>query len=81
MRGFFEAARASDWERAAEYPDLRFLPAGERAERGPAMARELKGVLDRGRAGSLSIRARPDRHGVGARPRRRGARRGPGGTG
>jgi MscS family membrane protein len=43
MRGFLEAARAGDWERAQHYLELRSLPAVE----GPERARELKIVLDR----------------------------------
>ncbi|HSJ95645.1 MAG TPA: hypothetical protein VLC53_01150, partial [Myxococcota bacterium] len=43
MRGFLEAARAGDWERAQHYLELRSLPAVE----GPERAREFKIVLDR----------------------------------
>ncbi len=47
MLGFLESARDGDWTRAAEYLDLRSIPVKERAERGPALARDLKLVLDR----------------------------------
>lgn len=46
MAGFLAAARAADWERAAEYLDLRRLPAPRRREQGPVLARDLKSVLD-----------------------------------
>lgn len=48
MRGFLAAARAGEWERAAEYLDLSELPRAERAETGPLLAQRLKRVLDRG---------------------------------
>ena len=44
--GYLEAARAPDYQRAAEYLDLRALPAAARARRGPVLARQLKVVLD-----------------------------------
>ncbi len=47
VAGFLAAARADDWERAAEYLDLRHLRRAEREERGRELARELKTVLDR----------------------------------
>ncbi len=47
VAGFLSAARADDWERAAEYLDLRHLRAAEREQRGRELARELKRVLDR----------------------------------
>ncbi|MCL4686656.1 mechanosensitive ion channel family protein [Myxococcota bacterium] len=47
VEGFLTAGRADDWERAAEYLDLRHLRAAERDERGRELARDLKGVLDR----------------------------------
>lgn len=47
IRGYLEAARASDWEQAAAYLDLSELPEAERAAAGPELARELKIVLDR----------------------------------
>ena len=45
MYGFLSAARAREYERAAEYLDLRRLPPEEQ-ERGPELARRLKVVLD-----------------------------------
>lgn len=48
MEGYLVAARAGEWERAAEYLDLRATPSAERASAGPQLARQLKGVLDRG---------------------------------
>ncbi len=45
--GYLEAARADDYERAARYLDLRRIDPGQRATRGPRLARELKLVLDR----------------------------------
>jgi MscS family membrane protein len=47
VRSFLDAARARDWERAARYLDLSDIPAGQRAEAGPSLARRLKVVLDR----------------------------------
>jgi MscS family membrane protein len=47
MLGYLEAARAGDWERAANHLDLRAVPRAEREERGPELARALKSVLDR----------------------------------
>ena len=47
VAGFLEAARADDWERAAEYLDLRHLAAAQRDEQGRELARDLKLVLDR----------------------------------
>lgn len=46
MRGYLVATRDGDFERAAEYLDLRSIPAAERSERGPELARQLKVVLD-----------------------------------
>jgi MscS family membrane protein len=45
MYGFLSAARKHEYERAAEYLDLRRLPPEEQ-ERGPELARWLKVVLD-----------------------------------
>ena len=45
MYGYLTAARARDYERAAEYLDLRRLPLDQQ-ERGPELARRLKVVLD-----------------------------------
>ena len=47
MRGFLEAAREGNFERAAEYLDLRRLRPTARATGGPALARDLYAVLDR----------------------------------
>jgi MscS family membrane protein len=46
MQGFLTASRARQFERAAEYLDLRGLPSDER-DRGPELARRLRVVLDR----------------------------------
>jgi MscS family membrane protein len=47
MLGYLEAARAGDYKRAAGYLDLHRLSSSARASQGPALARELKTVLDR----------------------------------
>jgi len=47
VRGFLEAARARNFERAAHYLDVRNLPAGLDEGQGPQLARQLKIVLDR----------------------------------
>ncbi len=47
MVGYLTAARERDFERAAEYLDLRRLPPEERTSRGAELARQLKVVLDR----------------------------------
>jgi len=47
VRGFIAAAREGDYERAAEYLDLRNLPRGFNASNGARYARHLKIVLDR----------------------------------
>jgi MscS family membrane protein len=47
LRGFFEAGDAGDWERAAEYLDLRNLPKQMRPPDGPTLARHFKVALDR----------------------------------
>lgn len=46
VQGFLAAAQAQDYERAAKYLNIRHLPQ-EAADRGPALARQLKVVLDR----------------------------------
>jgi MscS family membrane protein len=46
MRGFLVAANKGDYERAAQYLDLRRVPKSDRAAMGPILARELKVVLD-----------------------------------
>jgi MscS family membrane protein len=47
VEGFLNAARARDYQLAASYLDLTDIPAGERPERGPELARQLKLVMDR----------------------------------
>jgi len=47
VRGFLAAATDRDYERAAEYLDLRYLPQGMHDSQGPQLARQLKIVLDR----------------------------------
>ncbi len=46
VEGFLGATRNLDFKRAAEYLDLRKLPASRRKSQGPTLARELKVVLD-----------------------------------
>jgi MscS family membrane protein len=46
MAGFLDATRHGDYLRAAEYLDLRRLPASARSEEGPTLARQLRVVLD-----------------------------------
>jgi MscS family membrane protein len=45
MYGYIVACRKGDYERAAQYLDLRRLPPAEQ-ERGPILARDFKTVLD-----------------------------------
>ncbi|MHC5083403.1 MAG: mechanosensitive ion channel family protein [Planctomycetota bacterium] len=45
--GFFVAAEDGDFERAAEYFDLRYLPYGMNEKDAPELARQFKIVLDR----------------------------------
>jgi MscS family membrane protein len=45
--GFLKATRERDYEKAAEYLDLRRLPSGIAEEDGPDLARQLRIVLDR----------------------------------
>jgi len=45
MEGFLAANRAGDYERAAEYLDLRRLPEGKAQQEGPILARQLSYVL------------------------------------
>ncbi len=47
MLAYLEACRANDYERAAQYLDLRTVSPAARATQGPVLARELKTVLDR----------------------------------
>ena len=44
---YFKSARSANWSDAARVLDLSEIPEGERATRGPDLARELKVVLDR----------------------------------
>ena len=46
VKGFFRATRDGDYETAARYLDLRYIPKGMSQE-GPELARQLKFVLDR----------------------------------
>ena len=46
MYGFTVACRAGDYERAAEYLDLRRLPPAEQAG-GPQLARQFRAALNR----------------------------------
>ena len=46
MAGFLDATRHRDYVRAAEFLDLRRLPAATRAQDGPILARQLRIVLD-----------------------------------
>ncbi len=47
VEGFLRATRDRDYTRAAEYLDLRRLPASQQKDKGPSLARDLKIVLDR----------------------------------
>lgn len=47
VQGFLNAARKLDYERAAEYLDLRSLPWGMDKSQGPQLARHLKIIFDR----------------------------------
>jgi len=47
VKGFLTAATERDYERAAEYLDLRYLPRGMNESQGPQLARKFKIVLDR----------------------------------
>jgi MscS family membrane protein len=46
VRGYLEAVRSGDWERAAEYLDLRRLRPAERPQRGSELAAQLAAVLE-----------------------------------
>ena len=46
VQGFLQAARTHNYRRAAEYLDLRRVPAEEAKTLGPQLARQLKIVLD-----------------------------------
>ena len=47
VQGFLNAARELDYERAAEYLELRNLPWGMDKSQGPQLARHLKIIFDR----------------------------------
>ena len=47
VAGYFSAVKANDYEKAAEYLDLRNLPRGHTRRDGPTLAHKLKVVLDR----------------------------------
>jgi len=55
VQGYLEAARNLDYKRAAEYLDLRRLPATQQKSQGPKLARELKIVLDQALLVDLDI--------------------------
>jgi hypothetical protein len=46
MAGFLDATRHRDYVRAAEFLDLRRLPAATHAQDGPMLARQLRIVLE-----------------------------------
>ena len=45
--GYLVASREGDYERAANFLQLGSVPKSQRARKGPALARQLKTVLDR----------------------------------
>jgi MscS family membrane protein len=47
VAGYIKAAKANDFEKAAEFLDLRKLPRGYSQSDGPELARQLKVILDR----------------------------------
>jgi MscS family membrane protein len=47
LKGYLKAARDGDFERAAKYLDLRYLPDRMDARQGPRLARQLKIALDK----------------------------------
>jgi len=47
LKGYLKAARDGDFERAANYLDLRYLPDSIDANQGPQLARQLKIALDK----------------------------------
>jgi hypothetical protein len=53
VAGFFAAAEEGDFERAAEYVDLRFLPLEHRGTTPDILAHKLS-LCSRGRCGSIS---------------------------
>ncbi|WP_218997342.1 hypothetical protein [Shewanella algae] len=47
LQGFMQYAREGDYQTAAEYLDLRFLPTGMTVEQGPLYARQLLAIIER----------------------------------
>ncbi len=47
LKGYLKAARDGDFERAAKYLDLRYLPSWMGERQGPQLARQLKIALDK----------------------------------
>ncbi len=47
LKGYLKAARDGDFERAAKYLDLRYLPGRMDKSQGPQLARQLKIALDK----------------------------------
>jgi len=47
LKGYLKAARDGDFERAAKYLDLRYLPGRLDQSQGPQLARQLKIALDK----------------------------------
>jgi MscS family membrane protein len=47
LKGYLKAARDGDFDRAAKYLDLRYLPGRMDQSQGPQLARQLKIVLDK----------------------------------
>jgi MscS family membrane protein len=47
VEGFLNTTRVGDFERAAQYLDLRNLPRGMHKKKGPDLARQLKTVIER----------------------------------
>jgi len=47
LKGYLKAARDGDFEQAAKYLDLRYLPDRIDADQGPRLARQLKIALDK----------------------------------
>jgi MscS family membrane protein len=63
VEGFLQAARAHDYQRAAEYLDLRRFPPSAAKIMGPQLARHLKIVLDQKlRMDVESVSDSPDGH-------------------
>ncbi|MGS0677179.1 mechanosensitive ion channel family protein [Shewanella sp. 0m-4] len=47
LAGFFEAAFEQNYDKAAKYLDLRYLPDGMNAEQGPEYAKQLIAIIER----------------------------------